>query len=292
MSFISPDIISIKNLNQSFEDIDDLIRVRDFVVSRQFVIFDFSKCGFLGPTAVAVLGAIFFEMRARGLKFYINWASMNKKVLANLCQNGFAKSHNYQHSPWEGNSVPYRQDVGNDYNDILSHLTEKWLNRDWINFSDKLRFAIAGRVWEMYANAFEHSGSESGVFSCGQHFHTKKDLVLSVVDFGFGIPCKIRNFLMQEGVCDLSDADCLKWAFESGNTTEVKAGIPRGLGLDLLREFVYLNNGALEIFSGHAYVVVDGNGLFFRNRERSFRGTLVQLKIICDDRIYKFKSEL
>ena len=77
MSFISPDIISIKNLNQSFEDIDDLIRVRDFVVSRQFVIFDFSKCGFLGPTAVAVLGAIFFEMRARGLKFYINWASMN-----------------------------------------------------------------------------------------------------------------------------------------------------------------------------------------------------------------------
>lgn len=41
MSFISPDIISIKNLNQSFEDIDDLIRVRDFVVSRQFVIFDF-----------------------------------------------------------------------------------------------------------------------------------------------------------------------------------------------------------------------------------------------------------
>lgn len=60
MSFISPDIISIKNLNQSFEDIDDLIRVRDFVVSRQFVIFDFSKCGFLGSNCSCCLGCYFF----------------------------------------------------------------------------------------------------------------------------------------------------------------------------------------------------------------------------------------
>lgn len=291
MSLPSPDIISIKNLNQSPEDIDDLIRVRNFVTSRQFMIFDFKDCNFLGPTAVVVLGAIFFEMKKKGLGFYINWASMNRKVLTNLCQNGFARSHNYSYAPWTGNSIPYRQDVFNDSNDILSHLTEKWLNRNWIKFSDKLRYAIAGRVWEMYANAFEHSGTKSGVFSCGQNFHTKKDLVLSVVDFGLGIPFKIRTFLATQGSNELSDADCLKWAFESGNTTEVKAGIPRGLGLDLLREFVYLNHGSLEIYSGFGYASVDKNGLIFKNRENFFQGTLVQLKIICDDRIYKFKSE-
>ncbi len=291
MNFIASDIISIKDLNQSFVDVDDLIRMRNFVLSRNFVVFDFSGCNFLGPTAVVVLGAIFAEMRKNGIKFIINWASMSRKVLANLCQNGFAKSQNYSHSPWVGNSVPYRQDVEGNPNEIISHLTEKWLNKAWINFSDKLRNAIAGRVWEMYANAFEHSKAACGVFSCGQYFHTKKELVLSVVDFGVGIPEKIRSFLVQRGPNAFSDADCLKWAFESGNTTEVKANIPRGLGLDLLREFVYLNHGSLEIYSGNGYAVVNEKGLSFINRVSRFQGTLVQLKIVCDDRVYRFKSE-
>lgn len=291
MSLFSPDIISIKNLNQSYQDIDDLIRTRNFVTTRTLVVFDFEKCEFIGPTAVVVLGAIFSEMREKGIKPIINWSSMSRKVLVNLCQNGFAKSHGHNHSPWSGNSIPYRQDLINDPDAILSHLTDKWLNKNWVNFSDMLRNAIAGRVWEMYANAFEHSQAATGVFSCGQYFHTKKELLLSVVDFGIGIPEKIRNFQIERGLDIGDDAACLKWAFASGNTTEVKAGIPRGLGLDLLREFVYLNHGSLEIYSGNAYASVDENGVSFVNRKSCFNGTLVQLKIICDDRLYKFRSE-
>ncbi|MBS9383808.1 MAG: hypothetical protein HEQ24_06035 [Dolichospermum sp. BR01] len=49
-----------------------------------------------------------------------------------------------------------------------------WLGKGWINISPRLQdaipavsVAIAGKVVEIYFNAFEHSNSPIGVFSCG-----------------------------------------------------------------------------------------------------------------------------
>jgi len=105
-------------------------------------------------------------------------------------------------------------------------------------------------MWEIYSNAFEHSSTDIGVFSCAQHYRSRNDLILSAVDFGRGIPENVRLFLRrqhvdEESVSKLSGAACLKWAFERGNSTCTE-GIARGLGLDLLKEFVRVNRGKLE----------------------------------------------
>ncbi|MCB2264313.1 MAG: hypothetical protein LGR52_15440 [Candidatus Thiosymbion ectosymbiont of Robbea hypermnestra] len=75
--------------------------------------------------------------------------------------------------------------------------------------------------------------------------------MLSVVDFGQGIPAKIRGFFQRyigkDLVARLTGASCLRWAFQAGNTTKV--GEPGGSGLDLLKEFIRLNQGKLEIYS-------------------------------------------
>ncbi len=58
--------------------------------------------------------------------------------------------------------------------DLIAYLKTKWLGRGWITVSTRLRDAIVGRVWKIYANAFEHSHSPVGIFSCGQHYPRRK----------------------------------------------------------------------------------------------------------------------
>lgn len=170
----------------------------------------------------------------------------------------------------------------------MDYLEQHWLGRGWVQASRDLRDAIVGHMWEIYNNAFEHSGSEIGVFSCGQHFprrRTGETLVLSVVDFGQGIPATIRAFFRrhadEEQVAKLSGASCLRWAFEAGNST--KEGELGGTGLDLLKEFVRRNHGKMEVFSNDGYAIVDRDGDRYKNREFSFDGTIVHITLRCDE---------
>ena len=145
-----------------------------------------------------------------------------------------------------------------------------------------------------YSNAFEHSRTEVGVFTCGQHFRHRNDLILTVVDFGRGIPAKVKAFLSQfvdeARVAKLSGADCVKWAFERGNTTSM-GGVARGLGLDLLKDFVRINQGKLEVYSNDGYAIIDKEGERFDNSPISFQGTVVHITLRCDEKLYRFYDE-
>lgn len=257
------------------------------------VRFNFSRCGFLRPNAVAFLGGLARLSKSRRGSVIFDWSTLkNRAVMTNLCQNGFAGIFGCKSTRWDGNSIPYREDSELDMNKIMDYLTDKWIGRGWVHVSSRLRDAIAGRMWEIYNNAFEHSGTDIGVFSCGQHY--KKDLILSVIDFGRGIPANVRIFLCQHVdealVSKLSGATCLKWAFERGNST-CMGDVARGLGLDLLKEFVRLNQGKLEIYSNDGYAIVDKDGERFENRDISFEGTAAHITLRCDENLYQFRNE-
>lgn len=259
------------------------------------VRFDFSHCGFLRPNAVAFLGGLARLIESRMGSVVFDWGSLhNQAVMNNLCQNGFAGTFGYPSPGWDGNSIPYREDRALDMNGIMDYLTYNWIGKGWVHVSDRLRDAIAGRMWEIYNNAFEHSGTEIGVFACGQHFWRQDDLILSVVDFGRGIPANVRTFLRQyvdeNLVAKLTGATCLKWAFERGNST-CTGGVARGLGLDLLKEFVRLNQGKLEVYSGEGYAIIDKDGERYQNLGISFEGTVVHITLRCDESLYCFKDE-
>jgi hypothetical protein len=257
--------------------------------------FDFSQCRFLRPNAVAFLGGLARLVESRFGSVTFDWGTLHDSaVMTNLCQNGFAGTFAYPSSGWDGNSIPYREDKSLDMNEIMDYLTYNWIGKGWVQVSDRLRDAIAGRMWEIYSNAFEHSGTEVGVFSCGQHYWRQNDLILSAVDFGRGIPSNVRSFLRQHVdealVSKLSGAACLKWAFERGNST-CTGGVARGLGLDLLKEFVRLNQGKLEIYSNDGYAIVDKDGERFENRDLAFEGTVVHITLRCDENLYRFRDE-
>lgn len=289
--------IHILTFNDSPEDFQSLFTLYQQVVSSTGdVEFNFSKCNFLRPNAVAFIGGMARLLERSNRVVTFNWDSVkNNAVMTNLRQNGFAETFNHPSLKWDGNSIPYREDPSIDMNGIMDYLTFNWIDKGWVHVSDRLRNAIVGRMWEVYSNAFEHSETQIGVFSCGQHFYRHNRLVLSTIDFGQGIPNSVRAFLSKhadaEKVSKLSSVACLKWAFTRGNST-CSAMVARGLGLDLLKEFVQLNQGKLEIYSNDAYVIVDKDGERFENLNTNFSGTIVHITLCCDEKIYRFRDEV
>jgi hypothetical protein len=257
------------------------------------VMFDFSECYFLRPNAVAFLGGLARLIESRMGEVVFDWSTLqNKAVMMNLRQNGFAETFGDPTPGWSGNSIPYREDGVLDQDVIMDYLTLHWLGRGWVQVSPRLRDAIAGRMWEIYNNAFEHAGSQIGVFSCGQYFRNKKELILSVVDFGQGIAANVRNYLITDPrAANLSSAACLHWAFQQGTTTRPN-GAPRGVGLDLLKDFIRVNHGKLEVYSNEGYGIIDHMGERFENQSISFEGTLFHITLQCDARYYQFANEV
>lgn len=252
------------------------------------VTFRFTHCKFLAQNAVAFLGGLARLVEHRGGRASFEWQTVDDRIRTNLAQQGFLAAFGSSEGPWQGNSIPFRQDRQPDVAGLMDYLKAKWLGRGWISVSPKLRDAIVGRVWEIYANAIEHSHSAIGIFSCGQHYPKRKQLDLAVVDFGVGIPSNVRLFVQN---ASLPAGRALEWAFQAGNTTKPN-GMGRGMGLDLLREFVRVNNGRLEVFSHDGYARIDGTEEKYQTRGGMFEGTILNISLQCDDKHYCFASEV
>lgn len=293
LSKTQPYILCVNTIEDCPHHVDKLFRVwheitqipEDYLKLR----VDFHYCEFLGHIGVAFLGGIVRLVESRGGNVTFDWNTLPHKIRTNLAQNGFLYDFGYNREPWDGNSVPYRSDRQRDPTAIADYLRYKWLGKGWVNISPGLQEAITGKVLEIYDNAFEHSQSAIGVFSCGQNYPKAGTLQLTVVDFGIGIPNSVRSLPENS---DKTATEALKWAFELGNSTKKNNGIGRGAGLHILHEFVVKNHGKLMIFSNDGYVVIGDNGVRYKNICTSFSGTLINISLKCDESYYCLASEV
>lgn len=252
------------------------------------VCFDFSHCEFLQPNAVVFLGGLARVIGHRGGKARFLVGTMIDPVRVNLLQNGFGHAMGAEETPWAGNSIPYREYFTQDEDAIVQDLRQNWLGRGWLSVSPALADEVIGQMWELFANAFEHSDTPVGVFCCGQYFWRRRVLTLAVADFGVGIPSNVRLFLGQP---DLSAADALRWAFQRGHSTSLRTG-PRGVGLDLLKELVRKTNGTMLVYSHDGRAKIDRSGETYEDSQPFFEGTLVQIGLRCDDKHYMLSNEV
>lgn len=284
--------ILVRTINESSTDYDYLFELWK-IISRNDddAYLDFSNCRFLGQNAVAFIGGMARLVQSRGRRIWFAWHTLNPRVHANLAQNGFLRAFGHPREPSLGNSIPFREDRAMSPHGFAVHLSRRWLGRGWISISDGLRDAIVGRVSEAYSNVFEHARSEIGLFTCGQFFPNRRELKLTMVDFGVGIPSNVRlHFLTSQGIAphQLQSHACMQWAFQIGTSTKPGG---RGLGLDLLASFVRVNDGRMEIFSHDGHALVTKAGVAFATRPVYFEGTLVNVSLRCDERFYHLKSE-
>ena len=253
------------------------------------IVLDFSKCNFIRHNGVAFLGGLIRFAEAHGKTATVDWSTVRLPILRNLQQNGFAGAFGSHQGPWAGNSIPFREDRCENEAAIMEYLKTNWLGHRAVKVSQRLGNAIRGVVWEIFCNAFEHSESPVGVFTCGQLYPKREQLCLSVVDFGTGIPNKVSAFRRRPWD---APSESLKWAFVPGNTTQRTDKKSRGLGLDLLRNFVSANGGQLSVYSDGAYVQVTKAGAIYKNLSERFRGTIVDIRLKCDESMYILASEL
>ena len=281
-------ILEIPTINDEPQDFSCLFQLWQKVQSNtEEVIFDFSHCRFLQQNAVAFLGGLTRLIESRGGKVIFNWETVKKHVCMNLKQNGFMNTFNGGEEPWQGNSIPYREDLFEDRDGLIDYLASDWLVRGWVHVSNDVRNLIVGTTFEIYANAFEHGKTNIGVFSCGQHYPKLGQLKLTVVDFGVGIPQNVRDFHKNN---HLPADEALKWAFQKGTTTR-GGEVVGGIGLDYLKQFVHINKGKLNILSHDGCATIDENGEIYENKQTFFGGTLVNITLLCDESYYYFDSE-
>lgn len=282
-------VIEVPTINDDLSDFDCLFRLWTQINQNPpEVTFDFSQCHFLRPNAVAFLGGLIRFLESCGSQVTLSEGTLRHKIRANLQQNGFLYIFGDNREPWQGNSVPYREDREQNKDELVDYLQNQWLGRDWVHIGQHLQGLIVSTVWEIYANAFEHGKTEIGVFSCGQHYPQLNKLKLTVVDFGIGIPHNVRDFL---GKADLAADEALKWAFQPGTTTR-RGDVTGGIGLDCLKSFVKQNKGKLEIFSHDGYVTINESEETYTKREIFFEGTLVNITLQCDQFFYSLDSLL
>ncbi len=260
--------------------------------------FDFSHCGFLRPNAVAFLGGLARLVDSRLGSVAFDWSTLHKSwVKTTIRQNGFASIFGDASAPWDGTSIPYREDREFLPDAVAEYLAENWLGKGWVHthVSEALKNAIVERVMELYVNAFEHSHSQIGVFSCGQYFPQLNELHLALVDFGVGIPANVRGYLKKVRpdlpAERLKAGDCLRWAFQRMTTTR-PGSTSRGVGLDLLKSFIRVNGGTMQVFSNDGFAEVTADNEVYESFSPTFEGTVFHIKLICDERYYYLAGEV
>jgi hypothetical protein len=279
--------IKVSTINDTIGDYIELFDIgQDALSSKEDIILNFEECYFLKQNAVAFLGGLARMINHQGRNLIFNWDSMRKEIRANLRYNRFISVFGQESLDDDypnRNAIPYREDSKMNAPEIVKYLQEDWLGRGWVQVSKKLKDEIVGKMFEIYSNAFEHSNSQIGIMSCGQHYPKLHELKLTVVDFGIGIPSSVRAHLRMSG---MDTKDALKWAFTKGNSTKSESTVARGLGLDLLKEFVSINEGSLEVYSNNGYVAINKNEETYDEIPVEFNGTLITITIKCDEKKY------
>ncbi len=153
--------------------------------------------------------------------------------------------------------------------------------------SSALEERFKNSILEIFVNATMHSESELGVFACGQFYPAMHRLDFCVADAGIGIRRKIHREL---GLKMNSDA-AIEWALEEGNTTR-KGNVPGGLGLKLIREFITMNKGRIQIVSDRGYWELVAEGEILNRLDLPFPGTVINIEINTADPVsYRLRSE-
>jgi hypothetical protein len=253
------------------------------------IVIDFNYCTFLDHLGVAFLGGLIHLIRDRQGDVTFKWHTLSSKIRMNLAQNGFLQEFSENTEPWDGNSIPFRHDfdLTSCNGGILPYLENQWLGRGWINISNRLKESIISTISEIYLNAFEHSQTPIGVFSCGQHYPNEKRLELTAIDFGVGIVSNVRSVPKYKTV---SAEKALQWAFQQGNSTKA-AEVSRGNGLSALQNFIIQNKGILMICTNDGQVKISDNGVEYSSNNKHFSGTLVNIVIQCDESKYCLSNE-
>jgi anti-sigma regulatory factor (Ser/Thr protein kinase) len=126
---------------------------------------------------------------------------------------------------------------------------------------------------ELLTNAIDHSGERS-CYICAGAWGRSRFFHLTLLDFGVGIPQKIRTRYSEYE----DDQLAVRALLTKGLTTRV--GLEGGKGYKFIQEILKRNKGRLHIFSGRAKIVLkyDKGEYHYKKARKGFTGTCVDIQ--------------
>jgi hypothetical protein len=245
---------------------------------------DFSHCTWFDANMSAPLGVVL--ARAIDELNTIKLCRIPGSIQTILAKNRFLESFGFQARPdTYGTTIQYQRFSASDERLFAAYLSQHL--RGLPAMSDALSTRFKRNLFEIFVNASMHAESESGIFACGQFFPAKHKMDFSIADAGIGI----RRKIIKELGLSMNSDRAIQWALQEGNTTR-KGNVPGGLGLKLIREFITLNQGCIQIVSDRGFWEFSPEGETLTRFAKPFPGTVINIEInTADTSNYCLSSE-
>lgn len=252
----------------------------------QVVVVDFGKTTWFDANICAPLGALLHRLRAEGKEIRIGNLPQNVQKI--FSKNAFLKDFGMtMEADVNRTTMQYSRFEPSDETKFPNYIETHFKGKGIPKMSEQLTARFREGILELFSNAVLHSETKHGIYVCGQYFPTSKRLDFSIVDMGVGIRHNVES---KKGLAMSAEA-AIAWAMEGNNTTKT-GSIPGGLGLKLIRQFIELNGGRIQIVSDAGYWETQRNGQTSRAFTAPFPGTLVNIEInTADKRSYRLASE-
>lgn len=251
---------------------------------RNKVVFDFTKTPFLQPYHLTSLACLIEEYKQSGATIQVN--SKKKTEVGTFLK--YTKFENFWVPGFDRNFC-FRSEITNtmpiwknesERIDSFATRAQEFYSSHSIKGKDLTPLRLT--VVEALNNISDHSDSKVSGFVSTQYFKSKSELVISICDFGKGIPWKVNQYLKQEGEKQVKDIDALLKALEKGFSTKSNPR-NRGFGLDTILSNVKASNGEMEIVSNRAYLSKKMQGSRMKivrdDLQFSFPGTYLVIKL-------------
>jgi len=235
------------------------------MTSREIEI-DCQRLTWLGANMCAPLGAIMAGRRPR-------YVSLSENIEDILTKNQFLAGSRTDRF---GTTITFQEFKRDERARFEQYIEHHFRGKGLPRMTSTLLRRFRESLFELFENAVAHSDTRLGIFACGQFFPKKNELHFCIADRGVGIPARVGEFLRQT----IRPCDAIEWAMSKQNTTRlVQDGLPGGLGLKLIREFIELNGGAIRVASDTGYWSFRGKTTSSLMLPHGFPGTAVDIEI-------------
>jgi anti-anti-sigma regulatory factor len=246
------------------------------------IIVDCSLAEWFDANMAAPLGTILLHHRKLGRKF--RFVNLRHRIKVVFQKNGFLLPHlpdTYE------TTIPFHSFSTDEAKAFAVYTGDYLKGKGMPRMSLQLRKKFLEGIDEIFNNAVIHSLTPLPICACGQAFPRKNKLEFSISDGGVGFRAVIRQNLKLE----FSDVEAIQWALSGENTTR-QGDIPGGLGLKIVRDFVRLNGGCLQVASHNGFWSFSRKEIVKEMMVHNFPGTVVNIDINTNDRSsYHLASE-
>lgn len=221
------------------------------------IIVDFSSCGYISPSSLAVLVSYLSDKKLKSIDLHIDInpspnidTYISRMDFYNLLE--IERMESFMRHDEHGRFIPIKN-INYKMNYELQEEIMTILNNK-CKLSKEMYYTMDWAFNELLDNIIEHAESDTGGYFAAQVYSNTKRIEMCIVDNGIGIPNSLKkNPKYQE----YEEYDCMVCSLNKGATK----GTGQGNGLYYTKRFIEHCNSAMNIYSNKYFLNCTQNGL-------------------------------